>query len=364
MFALSTFLIGLLATAPCWQQNTVILQPDAVLLADGTLQEHVGVAIRDGRILEIGVSVQVSGLRVPLQGVLAPGMVDAFSGRGAERLLTEQSRQLTPQLRAADGLQLASPVWESLLARGVTAVHITPDPTNVLAGRGVLVSAAGESLEQRILLKDTALVGSLVQSAIHDDRVGPSSLAGGLELLEQAFATAKSDDFGPSLWMYLENAEGTRGVQDLAATKGLQVVPILMGEVGSYGGQFPQQIVGLPTMGLGAFARRAETWRRLAKQGTQVAFGTRAGNQAWDSLRTSAMAWSRLTGDAAGAWATVTFNPAKLLGMEKEIGSIQVGARADLVLWSAHPLDATAQVVSVMVGGQTVFRAPLGEAQP
>ena len=365
MFLFTTLLLGSLAAAFPVQQDVVILRPDAIVAADGSLQQGMSIVVRDGRILEVSATPQTRGTSVRLDGVLAPGMIDAFSGRGADRLLTEQSSRTTPELRAADGLQMSSPVWESLMARGVTAVHVTPDPTNVLAGWGVLVSTGGSVDVERVLRPRTRMIASLVQSSVSDDRVGPSSLAGALELLEQALALPDATEFGPDLWFFLENAEGARGAQTLTERMGSRATqPILMGEIGSYGGMFAGQLVGLPTMGYGALARRAETWRRMHEQGTRFAFGSRAGNREWDSLRTSAMALSRFTGDAAAAWASVTSNPAEMLGLEQEMGSIRVGARADLVLWTAHPLDATARVTSVMIGGNTVYRATYEEDQP
>ncbi|MGB0952316.1 MAG: amidohydrolase family protein [Planctomycetota bacterium] len=354
MFLSTTLLLSSLAATPVAQQGDLLLQPDAIVAPDGSLQEGMTVLIRDGKIVSVAKAKDGQDA-VMLDGVLAPGMIDAFSGRGADRLLTEQSAQITPDLRAADGLQLTSPVWDSLLARGITAVHITPDATNVLAGWGALVSTGGE-LSERVLQGQTKQIASLVTSSVTDNRVGPSSLAGALEILEQAMTHPDTKDLSPSLWFFLENAEGARGAQSI---QGKQVVtPILMGEVGSYGGLFAGQLVGMPTMGYGGLARRAESWRRMHKAGVQFAFGTRAGNREWDSLRTSAMAFSRFTGDAEAAWASVTSNPATMLGMEKEMGTIQAGARADLVLWSAHPLDATARVEAVLIGGETAYRAP------
>lgn len=351
----TTLLLSTLAAVSA-QQGAIILQPDAIVAPDGSRQAGVSVVIREGRIVEVAETPKTAGTQVQLSGVLAPGMIDAFSGRGADRLLTEQSARTTEDLRASDGLQMSSPVWESLMARGVTAVHVVPDPTNVLAGWGTLVSTGGEN---RVLQQQSAMIASLVQSSVNDARVGPSSLAGALEILEQSLANPDGSEIGSHLWFFLENAEGARGAMSLTERKeGTTANPVLMGEIGSFGGLFAGKLVGLPTMGYGALARRAETWRRLHKAGTRFAFGSRAGNREWDALRTSAMALSRFTGDVEAAWSSVTSNPAEMLGVAEDMGSIQVGARADLVLWTAHPLDATARVTAVMIGGETVYRAP------
>lgn len=340
------------ASAPALSKTA--LQPDAIVAADGSLQEGKVLVLENGKIQSV-LDQAPSG--VPLtrvHGVLSAGMIDAATGRGADRFLTEQSLTLTPELRAADGLDLDSKVWEAMLSRGITAVHIVPDPSNPLAGQGVLVSCGSASGVPQVLRASTVQVISLIQSAVTDDRVGPSSLSGAMEHLRKAFAEGRATEL--PLWCFVENAEGLRAVASLAEERPYHAV--LWGELGGYAGAAAGQLAILPTFGMGELPRRAATWRAMHKAGVRFAFSTRGGNAEWNSLRTSAMALSRFSGDAAAAWQAVTSNPAEALGMNQSLGSLAAGQRADLVLWSGHPLDATARVEAVMIGGETVYHAP------
>lgn len=56
----------------------------------------------------------------------------------------------------------------------------------------------------------------------------------------------------------------------------------------------------------------------------------------------------------AAALAGVTTTPAKVLGLEKRVGSIRPGADADLILLDGDVLDPLARVVRVMIAGETV----------
>jgi len=51
------------------------------------------------------------------------------------------------------------------------------------------------------------------------------------------------------------------------------------------------------------------------------------------------------------AWKMVTLNPAKLLHLDKRMGSIKVGKDADVVLWSDNPLSVYAKAEKTIVDG-------------
>ena len=55
------------------------------------------------------------------------------------------------------------------------------------------------------------------------------------------------------------------------------------------------------------------------------------------------------------AWKMVTLNPAKLLHLDKRMGSVKVGKDADLVLWSDNPLSIHAKVEKTFVVGILVY---------
>ena len=131
---LGTLLLTL-AAGGTGQAADLVLLPDAVLGEDGVLHEGWAVVVRDGRIVSVGEAAEgADGVR--LAGVLAAGMVDAYSAWGADGRLSEESRRSTPGLQAADGVDLEADAFEELLARGVTTVHLVPEPSNVTNSSG------------------------------------------------------------------------------------------------------------------------------------------------------------------------------------------------------------------------------------
>lgn len=51
----------------------------------------------------------------------------------------------------------------------------------------------------------------------------------------------------------------------------------------------------------------------------------------------------------------VTINPAKQLGIDKRVGSLEPGKDADFVIWSGHPLDSRSVVLQTWIDGKKYF---------
>jgi len=55
------------------------------------------------------------------------------------------------------------------------------------------------------------------------------------------------------------------------------------------------------------------------------------------------------------AFKMVTLNPAILLHLDKQMGSLKVGKDADLVIWTDNPLQITAMAEKTFVDGEELF---------
>ncbi|MFW6125344.1 MAG: amidohydrolase family protein, partial [Pirellulales bacterium] len=58
------------------------------------------------------------------------------------------------------------------------------------------------------------------------------------------------------------------------------------------------------------------------------------------------------------ALATITINPARQLGLEDRIGSIEVGKDADLAIFNGHPLNGYARCEMTLIDGEVIFERP------
>ncbi len=355
--------------APQEAEPIYLIQADGVIGADGVLIPDGLVMLRGDKVLAVGAKIAApkSAVRMKLDGVLAPGFVDAYSRVGTDSGLSEASTFLTPGLRAVDSFDAGHEVWEARLAQGVTAVQLVPavydqrgDPIQVLAGWGGVVACAGD---QPLVAAQSRQTIGLLSGPYSSREGGPSSLAGAVEALSAALRQ-DAGVAGEKSLVVIDSAEGLRAAA--AALEGRDLAWIGRGDAAGYGGLLKGQLLGLPVVHDGRWSPRLlETWRRLHEAGVKIAFGSGSGGS-WtgpSSLRTTAMAFARATGDAAGAMATISRHAADLAGLGRSYGRLAPGARADLVLWTGHPLDAASRVRSVMIAGRTVWSAPPQEGE-
>jgi imidazolonepropionase-like amidohydrolase len=74
-----------------------------------------------------------------------------------------------------------------------------------------------------------------------------------------------------------------------------------------------------------------------------------------DGLARQAMFAQRFGVSFDDALRAVTQTPAQLIGLDEELGTVSVGKRADLVLWSGQPFAATSRPLVVLIDGEVVL---------
>lgn len=66
--------------------------------------------------------------------------------------------------------------------------------------------------------------------------------------------------------------------------------------------------------------------------------------------------------DRDTALQSITVNPAKILDLNDRVGSLRAGLDADIVIWSADPLDVMSRVQQVFINGRSVYTHDPGHA--
>ncbi len=79
----------------------------------------------------------------------------------------------------------------------------------------------------------------------------------------------------------------------------------------------------------------------------------RLNQEAAKAMRAGIAAGIELSTDDVLRW--VTANPAWAIGIDDQVGTLEVGKRADLVIWDAHPLSVYAHADNVFVDGHLII---------
>ncbi|MCK7514976.1 MAG: amidohydrolase family protein [Desulfobacterales bacterium] len=61
--------------------------------------------------------------------------------------------------------------------------------------------------------------------------------------------------------------------------------------------------------------------------------------------------------DPKEALKSITFNPARTMGLEGRIGSLEPGKDADLVVFDGDPFDVATRTLAVIIDGRVVYEA-------
>jgi imidazolonepropionase-like amidohydrolase len=102
---------------------------------------------------------------------------------------------------------------------------------------------------------------------------------------------------------------------------------------------------------------RPENAAILAGRGIQTALGVAGRGGLSSKFVPLAAALAVANGmDRDAALRAVTLTPAQIFGVADRIGSLEAGKRADLVIMTGHPLDASAKVDMVLIGGRIVYQ--------
>ena len=88
--------------------------------------------------------------------------------------------------------------------------------------------------------------------------------------------------------------------------------------------------------------------------GVPVAIHSDSSNQI-QRLNVQAAKTLRYGMSESDALITITLDPARMLGIEDKVGSIEVGKDADLAIFNGHPLDIYSLNVATWIDGVQVY---------
>ena len=399
-------LVAAAAALSLLQPNLAAAQDEAhvfrgarILPIAGPPIESGALVVRGGTIVAVGgpeVAVPPGAVEHDLSGrVLLPGIVDSHSHVGSVSG-GDRSSPLHPDVRGLDSIDIASDSFWRARAGGITTVNVMPGSGHLMSGQTVYLKLrdGGRTVEDWLLCGDplTGVCGgmkmangtnSLRDPPFPGTRARSAALVRGLYHEAQAYAerqAARTDADPPAardlrMEALAEVLAGERIVQhhthrhnDIATVLRLQEefgFRVVL-QHGTESWKLAEEIAaaGVPVSitFIDAPGGKEETldWRLdapaiLERAGVDVAFNT--DDFITDSrllLRSAALA-VRHGMSREAALAALTLAPARMLGLEARVGSLEAGKDADFVVLSGDPFSVYTTVEQTWVEGRLVY---------
>jgi imidazolonepropionase-like amidohydrolase len=371
--------------------------------------ENGFIHIKDGKIAAIGTRKDgafPANVRVIPAVEVTPGLIDTHTvvplageyNIPADQDSDEKTDPNQADARVLDAFNPSEPLLQFLLEQGVTVVHATPGPANAIGGMTGVFRTHGTSVEDMTIRFPQAMMFNLgAKPKSTYTGKAPGSRMGTAALLRNAFQNAANyvakqdraakDDEKDAPDVNLKHealAQLLRGkipavysahraddiLTALRISKEFKVRPIIA--LGTDGYLIAKQLAKekVPIIVHSTMQRvgSIETYNSflgnaaaLSDAGLTVSICS--GVEGYVP-KTRVIRWEAAIGMTYGlgfdrALKTITLDAAKILDIDKDYGSLEVGKVADLVLYTGDPFEHTTHVSHVIMGGQLVHNRPI-----
>lgn len=357
------------------------------------LIEDSMILIEGDRIRQIGNDIQPPAgcTFIEAQGkYICPGFIDAHTHLGLEEEIygtegddvNEMTNPVTPQLQAVDGVNFFDLGFQDALRGGVTRTMVMPGSANILGGQAAFLKTLASGPAEMIYKNPWGLKAALGENPKRiygTQKKTPQTRMASASLLREALFKAakimdKPDlDGGEAyaqapvikvlrrempLLLHVHRADDIMTALrikdefhiDMLIQHGteahLVADELLKRKVGVFLGPL---LVNRAKVEMKAVSFRNA--RLLAERGVKFSLITDHPVVPIEHLRVCAALTVREGLDEEKALQALTAVPAEFLGVGDELGTIKAGKRADLVIFSGHPLDFRTVAEQVFVDG-------------
>jgi imidazolonepropionase-like amidohydrolase len=375
----------------------------------GTLEKGT-LLIRDGRIAAVGKDVAVPPGATVLDATgrfVTPGIIDAHSHTAVEESVNECSDSVTAEVRIADVLDHRDVAIYRELAGGVTTANVLHGSCNAIGGQNAVIKMRWGKEPEALVFKEAprgikfALGENPKRSnfRVPGERRYPGTRMGVEATIRAAFEQARAYEREWDEYRKKLKAAGNKGEKPMAPRKDLrleELVDVLDGRVLVHAHCYRSDEILMLIRVAEDFGFKVRTFQHvlegykvaseIAKHGAGAstfsdwwaykmeaydAIPYNAAIMASHGIRVSLNSDSdelarRLYWEAAKAvkyggvseaeaLKMITLNPAWQLGIDRYVGSLEVGKDADVAVFSAHPFAPDARVEMTLVDGTVYF---------
>ena len=380
----------------------LLIQNAHILPIVGEEIENGSLLIDQGKIAAIGTDLPVPpGAEViDARGrLVTPGCIDAHCHIGLDNEAmgwegadyNEIVDPLTPQMRAIDSINPLDPGFADAVRGGVTTACTGPGSANVVGGTFAVIKLQGKRVDKMILKNPAAMKCAFGENPKgcygKNGSKAPMTRMGTAALLREILFRAKR---------YREDQ--LAGKKPNFDMKLEAMLPVLSGEIPLKCHCHRADDILTAVRIVREFGLRATLDHctdgaliadELAEEGFPVLIGPSLGHKSKIELANKSFTTPGVLNragltvciitdapviplqylpmcaglavnsglDLTEAWKAITINPAKVLGVDDRVGSLEIGKDADIVIWTADPLAKIGgEAYITIIDGQIVCR--------
>jgi imidazolonepropionase-like amidohydrolase len=369
----------------------VAVKADTIYTMNGRPIIHGVILVKDGKIESVGQNISIpSHYRTFNAKIVTPGLIDARSTVGlsgaynvpSDQDQVEKSGPVQPELRAIDAYNPDDKLVDYVLRNGITTLH-TGHGIGALASGQTMVVKTKKGTTEDVTVNPLAMIAMTIGPSVSSNYTSPGTKSKQIAMLRSDLLKAqqnmkaaqkdssKSGDLKQQALQQLLRGEvkalisANTAVEIMSAirlAKEFNLKLVIEGAAEAYRlidqlKASKAEVIVHATMARpgGSMANMTmENAAILTKAGIPVSI--ESGFEGYVPktrviLYEAAVAvkWGLSFEDALRS---ITVNPAKLLGLDKKIGSIEKGKDADLVLFNGDPFEYTTKPCVVIVDGK------------
>lgn len=388
-----------LGASPALAKEDVAIRAERIYPVSAPPIDDGVILVEEGRIKQIGPASTVrvpSGVEVIEAEVVTPGFVDAHTvvglagiynsdeGQVQDQDQLEKSDPVQPELRALDAYDPVEPLVDWVRSLGVTTLHTGHGPGAIVSGQTLVAKTRGERVEEVTLIPAAALAATLDSSVARNFK-SPGTHAKNASVLREAlvaaqgYASREAGGAGHERNLRMETLarvlEGELALM-ITAHSATEIATALRlqrefgfrlwldGAAEAYRMIGPIREAGVPVLLHPTMMRAWGDAKNLALdtatvlQEAGIPFAIQSGYEHYVP-KTRVVLYEAQVAVHYGlspqdALHAITLAPARILGLEERIGSLDPGKDADLVLFDGDPFEYTTHVCKVLVEGEVV----------
>jgi imidazolonepropionase-like amidohydrolase len=404
-----------IACSPTHAANPVVVHAKKIVTAAGRTIVDGTILCIDGKIKLVGAADSVvipANATVLKCEVALPGLVDVRTCVGLSGILNtehdsdhlESSSPLQPELRAIDAYNPREELVAYIREYGVTTIHTGHAPGELISGQTLIAKTTGNTVEEALIVDGRAIAATIADASKKPGKQSPGTRGKQMAMLrtllieageydrktqkkptsEPANPNGSSEETDKAMEPAARNLKLEILAEVLKRKKALLItadraqdiatairlaeefkIPIWLDSAAEAHLMIPQiKAAGIsvllhPSMARASGEKENLSFQTAAKlHAAGIPFAIQGGYEPYVPkvrvvLFEAAIAAAHgLSFDAAIE--SITISPAKILGIQDRVGSIEVGKDADLALYDGDPFEYTTHCTGVVINGIVV----------